>query len=502
MAPGPDLSRSFDYVIVGGGSAGCVLAAKLSERPTTEVLLLEAGPDWRAEDAAAELRSLNPSRIIEQEKFDQLQWPTLTAARVDGQRHRLFWRGRGLGGSSTINGVIAIRPMPDDWDRWNQPGWTHADVLPALTRIETDADFGQEPHHGTTGPLPIVRQPQTQWGAADHALHGAATALGHPECADHNAPTGTGVSPYAINCDPVTLQRVTANDAWLEPVRDRPNLTVIGNAVVDHVLHDGTTARGVRTRIDDEWHDVTAGTTILSAGAVHSPAILLRSGIGPAIGLPVGEGLQDHANTALLVDYRPGIGPDTIDDRHTNCCLRYSSGLHDTGENDMMMVAMNHSPRAGSGGLLISWVNQAFSRGSLRLASDDPDDHPVIDENMLADPRDLDRLRGAFRRMIELTRQPAFTDIVETVSIDGRGRPITELDSDAAIDDWLRKTSSDAQHICSTAAMGTVVDPDCRVLGFDGLRVIDASVFPEVPRANTHLMVLAVADEMAHRLTQ
>ena len=397
--------------------------------------------------------------------------------------------------------MIAIRPVPDDWDRWNQPGWSHDEVLPALNRIESDVDFGHEPYHGTGGPLPVLRLPVERWGPVDLAFREAAIGLGQPVCDDHNAPAGTGVSPYAINADPETHERVSANDAWLEPVRDRPNLTVVGDALVDRVLHHGGRAHGVRVRVGDSWTDVAAGEILLTAGAVHSPAILLRSGIGPALGLPVGEGLQDHANAFLFVDYRPGHGPETIDDRHTNCCLRYSSGLGDAGDNDMMMVTMNHSPRVDRGGLLVAWVNQAFSRGSLRLASDDPDEHPIIDENMLADPRDLERLRDATRRMLELTRQPGFETIAERISIDVRGTPATDLDTDAAIDDWLRATSSDAQHICGTAAMGSVVDAHCRVLGFDGLRVIDASVLPEVPRANTHLMVLAVADEMAHRLT-
>ncbi len=494
-------SRRFDHIIVGGGSAGCVLAAHLSADPNTEVALLEAGPDWRPEDAAAELRSLNPARIIGQSKFDRFQWPTLRAARVEGQRRRLFWRGRGLGGSSTINGMIAIRPVPDDWDRWNQPGWSHDDVLPALNRIEHDVDFGNEDYHGNDGPLPIFRLPADSWGPVDRAFANAAAGLGYPTCADHNAPTGTGVSPYAINADPITRQRVTANDAWLDPVRDRPNLTVIGEALVDRVLVDGTQAVGIRVEIDGEWHDLECGDVLLAAGAVHSPAILLRSGIGPITGLPVGDGLQDHANAILFVDYRDGRGPDTVDDRHTNCCLRYTSGADGTGENDMMMVTMNHSARATPGGLLVAWVNQAFSRGSLRLASDDPHEQPIIDERMLADRRDLERLRDATRRMLDLARQPAFGSISAGVAIDARGTPIDTLDTDRAIDEWLLATASDAQHICATAAMGRVVDEDCRVHGFDGLRVVDASVFPEVPRANTHLMTLALADEMGHRLT-
>lgn len=492
---------AFDYVIVGGGSAGCVLAARLTERPNTSVLLLEAGPDWRAVDASVEMRSLNPSHVIGTEKFDRFQWPTLTASRVDGQRDRLFWRGRGLGGSSAINGIIAIRPVPDDWDRWAQPGWAHDDVLPALCRLETDADFANDSFHGADGPVPIFRMPRERWGPIDLALEAGAEALGYGTCEDHNAPTGTGVSPYAINGDPLTHERVTTNDAYLEPIRDRPNLTIVGDALVDRVLFDDANrAVGVLVRIGDEWRTIEAGEVLLSAGAVHSPAILLRSGIGPETGLPVGDGLQDHANTVLFLDYRPGKGPASPDDRHTNCCVRYSSGLADAGANDMMIVSMNHSPRTDVGGLLVGWVNQSFSRGSLRLASPNPDDHPVIEENMLSDLGDIVRLRDTVRRMVDLTRQAAFEQTVERVSLDIRGTPLDSLDTDAEIDAWLRRTSSDAQHICSTAAMGLVVDAECRVFGHDGVRVIDASVIPEVPRANTHLMVLALAETMATRL--
>ena len=479
-----------------------MLAARLSENPHRSVLLLEAGPDWRSADASAEVRSLNPGLIIGQSKFDALQYPALLARRTRVQEPELFWRGRGMGGSSTINGILAIRALPEDHDEWAIPGWAWDDMLPHYRRFETDHDFGSDPWHGTDGPVPIFRIPHERWGAVDHALASAAASLGYGWCADHNAPDGEGVSPYAINGDPVREERVTTNDAYLEPIRDRPNLRIVGDTLVDRVVVEGGRATGVRARLDGEWTTIEAGEVILSAGAVHSPAILLRSGIGPglAVDLPVGEHLQDHPVVYAVIPLREEAQPATPFDRHTNVCIRYSSRLGGAGRNDMMIVGMNRTPIAPVG-LIGVWINQCYSEGTLRLASPDPAVDPIIDEDMIMDERDRSRMVDGVRRIVELSSSGEVQAIRSAAPIDRLGEELPSGNaSDEEVAAWALRVAGDAQHICGTARMGSgddcVVDPSCRVRGVDALRVVDASVFPAVPRANTHLMVLAIAEVM------
>ena len=270
----------YDYLIVGAGSAGATMAARLTENPEINVLLLEAGPDFRSHEAPYEMRVPNPAAIFTSEEFLIYQWPDLKSRRTAQQDPRLYWRGRGMGGSSSINGQIAIRGVPEDYDNWVEAGcdgWGWSDVLPYFNRLEDDMKYANESYHGHGGPIPIYRAPLEDWGAVDKALREAALDFGYGWADDHNAPHTTGVSTYAINSR--DYKRVSTNDAYLEPARDRENLTIQGHALVDTVLFEGNRAVGVRVRIEDEWQDIYAREVLLCAGAVHSPAILMRSGI-------------------------------------------------------------------------------------------------------------------------------------------------------------------------------------------------------------------------------
>lgn len=518
----------FDYIIVGAGSAGCVLANRLSENPNCRVLLLEAG----GEDNAAAIRTPALFSQLQDSAYD---WSDRTLPQPYMQGRRIYIpQGKALGGSSSINYMIYMRGNRSDYDHWanlGNTGWSYDEVLPYFIKAETNQTFADR-YHGTTGPLVVSRHPHT--APVTQCYLAAAQEAGIAYNPDFNGERQDGCGP---------LQRTIADGsrcstaiAYLHPARTRPNLTVTSHAQATKLLFDNHRVIGVQYLhlgiVEQVYADAEV---ILSAGAFRSPHILMLSGIGSAmeleklgidvrVDLPeVGKNLQDHIHARVRCELTQPLTFSALpnDDKvaaasnyESTKTGPYASNFFEAGGfvnsrpdvayPDLQLFLFGNLtpeyPEAGQvnrhGIALTAYVNRPRSKGQVTLSSADPLDRPRIDPGYFSDPDDLLCLVAGVRWNLKILYGRAFDNIRGTELSPG----ITIRD-DAGLEDFVRRTASTTWHPTATCRMGidttAVVDPALRVNGVTGLRVVDASIMPTIVSGNTNAPTIMIAEKAA-----
>jgi choline dehydrogenase len=505
-----------DYVIVGAGSAGCVLAARLSEDPDVSVLLLEAGPADTNENIHVPLGYLQLAGT-------EVDWGYFTAPEPRCNDRRIpLPRGRVLGGSSSVNAMVYIRGNRLDYDEWGVPGWAWDDLFPYFLKSE-DNERGASQWHGVGGPLPV--SDQRSGNAITPAFVEAAVEAGLARNEDFNGAEQDGAGMYQVTQR--GGMRASAAVAYLHPAMERPNLTVMPHMHVNRVLFEGTRAVGVEATQLGQAQELRAGReTILCGGTFNSPQLLMLSGVGPAEHLAlreietlldqpaVGENLSDHAcayevwTTAEPESLLLAREPAALEEFAATQTGPFASNLAESGgfarveagapaPDVQFHVAPIQIVEEGLGdpeghGI---WVSACLltprSRGSVRLASKDPTAKPIVRDNFYAEEADLSRMVDALRLTAEICAQPALGPYC--------AEPFTvpEGEGENALRAHLARTTFPIYHPVGTCAIGSVVDAELRVDGLEALRVVDASVMPAAPRGNTNAPTIALAERAA-----